>query len=327
MHILISNLNPNWGGGELWCLNAAVELTKRGHSVRTVVRDGSQLEGRVKTAGLEVVPADTDPFIGRQTDIVLCNNRKKDVRHLMRFKTRPRRGLILRKGVPRPIHDYCWGRREIHALCHIITNSDATSAIVRDSLPWFPPERITRIYNPVRFEPLPPVPGNGTLRIGAVSRLSKIKGVDVLLAAVEKLDRPWSLTIAGDGECRDELEKSAGERVTFLGHVEDVRSVYANSDVVVVPSRYEGFCYAAVEAALSGVPVVATRVGSLPEVVPHATFVPSEDPEAMAAALEKLEPHPQPPLDEMKDRFSYDRIFGELERTLEQAAGEDPVRR
>jgi len=323
--LLLSNLNPSWGGGELWFFNAARELAERGHAVRFLVREGSQLRRRLQETGLELVGEDVDPFAGRATDVMLCNSRKKDVKHLMQFASRPATGLVLRKGIPRPLKDRMWGRKELHALCHVITNSDATTAIVRASLPWFPAGRITRIYNPVRFEPLPPVPGEGTLRIVAVSRLVESKALDVLLAAVGKLRRRWSLTIAGEGRARAELEKLAAGDVTFLGHLEDVRPVYANADVLAIPSRYEGFCYAAVEAALAGVPIVASRVGSLPEVVPHAVFVPPDDPDALANALEEIDPVLQP-RPEMEERFGYAAIFDQLEETLRQAAGEGPVR-
>ena len=92
-----------------------------------------------------------------------------------------------------------------------------------------------------------------------------------------------------------------------------------------IPSRYEGFCYAAVEATIAGVSIIASRVGSLPEVVPHATFVPPGDADALARALETFSPAP-PPSGEARERFSYERIFAELERTLGRAAAEGPVR-
>ncbi|MHC4408639.1 MAG: glycosyltransferase [Planctomycetota bacterium] len=328
MHILLSNLNPSWGGGELWFRNAALELAQRGHEVRIIVREGSQLSRRLEGTGVELVSEEIDPFEGRSTDVMLANSRKKDVRHLFEFKkTRPRNGLVLRKGIPRPLKDRMWGRKELHALCHILTNSDATSAVVAESLPWFPADRISRLYNPVRFEPLPPVPGDGTLRIVAVSRLVESKALDVLLAAVPLLQRPWSLTIAGDGRHREELEKLADGRVTFLGHVEDVRPVYANADVLAIPSRYEGFCYAAVEASLAELPIVASRVGSLPEVIPDASFVPPDDPQALAAALEAVEVGQRPEAAaRARAEFSYDKIFSELERILAEASEHGPVR-
>jgi len=325
VHLLLSNLNPSWGGGELWFLNAARELAARGHEVRFLARADSQIRARLEGTGIELVPEEVDPFEGRRTDVVLCNSRKKDVKHAMQWKSRPRTGLVLRKGIPRPLKDRWWGRKELHALCHILTNSDATSAIVQGSLPWFPAARITRIYNPVRFEPLPHVEGGDALRIVAVSRLVESKALDVLIQAVAKLRRPWTLTIAGDGRHREELEKLADTRTTFLGHVEDVRPVYANADVLAIPSRYEGFCYAAVEATIAGVPVIATRVGSLPEVVPHATFVEPDDPDGLARALEEFRSTP-PPASQVAERFSYERIFAELEQFLERAAGEGPAR-
>jgi glycosyltransferase involved in cell wall biosynthesis len=157
--------------------------------------------------------------------------------------------------------------------------------------------------------------------------LVESKALDVLLAAAPLLQRPWSLTIAGDGRHREELEKLADDRVTFLGHVEDVRPVYANADVLAIPSRYEGFCYAAVEASLAELPIVASRVGSLPEVIPDASFVPPDDPQALAAALEAVEVGPRPEAAvRARAEFSYDKIFAELERILAEASKHGPVR-
>jgi glycosyltransferase involved in cell wall biosynthesis len=93
------------------------------------------------------------------------------------------------------------------------------------------------------------------------------------------------------------LRKLAGElgvagAVSFLGHEEDVADVYAAADVVVNPARAsEGFGRAAVEALAAGRPVVASRVGAVPEVLRDgvdAFLIPPDDPDALGSAIRRL---------------------------------------
>jgi glycosyltransferase involved in cell wall biosynthesis len=130
-----------------------------------------------------------------------------------------------------------------------------------------------------------------------LARLSRRKGVDVLLEAMAQLEgesAPATLWIAGDGPERAALEaRSAGlglRSVRFLGHREDKAELLSACDVFVMPSRAEGLGVAALEAMAAGRPVLASRVGGLAEVVDDATgrLVPPEDPKALAGALAAL---------------------------------------
>jgi glycosyltransferase involved in cell wall biosynthesis len=101
---------------------------------------------------------------------------------------------------------------------------------------------------------------------------------------------------AGDGAERAALEAQRAAlgldaRVRFLGRVDDVAELLAGADVCVMPSRHEGLGVAALEAMAAGVPVVASRVGGLPEaVVDGATgcLVAPDDASALADALGRL---------------------------------------
>jgi glycosyltransferase involved in cell wall biosynthesis len=132
------------------------------------------------------------------------------------------------------------------------------------------------------------VPGRPLLCIAA--RLHPAKGIDVALRAMPLLPQAH-LAIMGEGPERGALETLArqlgcAERVHFLGYRSDLGSIVAGADLMLIPSRAEGFGLAAVEGMAQGVPVVASRVGALPEVVADGGILfRSEDPTALAQAV------------------------------------------
>jgi len=154
-----------------------------------------------------------------------------------------------------------------------------------------------------RFHPAPPRGGElGSLHIGYVGRLEEHKGVNILLDAV--LGEPnWTVRIVGDGPSAGALRAKAtalGDQVSFVGFVssEQLPAVYRSFDVVIVPSlptrRWtEQFCRVAVEAMASGVPVIASSSGALPEVVGDGgLFVPPGDPAELRRAIDLLASDP-----------------------------------
>ena len=139
-----------------------------------------------------------------------------------------------------------------------------------------------------------------------VGRLRIRKGVEVLLEALRELRKrvPGAvLRIAGNGEHRDRLERRTaelelGSAVTFLGTCEAarVRMLLRGATALVVPSTYEGMPLVVLEAMEAGVPVVASRVSGIPEVVVDGEtgwLVPPEDPEVLARALEEVLTEPE----------------------------------
>ena len=131
--------------------------------------------------------------------------------------------------------------------------------------------------------------------VGFVGRLVPEKGLGVLLAAVAGTD--WRVEVAGDGPGRADFVGQAerlglADRVSFVGYVGDrLPELYRRLDVLAVPSLatrrwVEQFGRVAVEAMASGVPVVASREGALPDVVAGAgILVASDDPAELRAGI------------------------------------------
>jgi glycosyltransferase involved in cell wall biosynthesis len=148
-----------------------------------------------------------------------------------------------------------------------------------------------------RFVPAPPRPA--IRRLAMVANLRAEKGHDTLLAAVPRIlaRHPGaSVTLVGDGPRREALETLAralgvSAAVHFLGECRDVAPVLAGHDLFVLPSRSEAFPNALIEAMATALPVVATSVGGIPEVVrsgENGLLVPPDDAPALADAIVAL---------------------------------------
>jgi glycosyltransferase involved in cell wall biosynthesis len=126
----------------------------------------------------------------------------------------------------------------------------------------------------------------------AIARLVPQKGIDVAIRATAGLDA--TLVVLGEGPERPRLEalgRELGVRLVLPGRVGDVASVLRRADVLVHPARWEGFGLALLEAMLAELPVVATRVSSIPEIVVDGEtglLVPPDDPPALSAALARV---------------------------------------
>jgi len=131
----------------------------------------------------------------------------------------------------------------------------------------------------------------------AVSRLEPQKGVDVAIRArPEVLARhpDAHLAVLGEGPQRAELEQlahSLDAPVSFPGRVPDVAAWLRRADLLIHPARWEGFGLALLEAMLASLPIVATNVSSIPEIVADGEtglLVPSDDPASLATAVSKV---------------------------------------
>jgi glycosyltransferase involved in cell wall biosynthesis len=134
-------------------------------------------------------------------------------------------------------------------------------------------------------------PGLGAPLVLAVGRLHPQKGYDVLVQALPLLGDAV-VAVAGDGPLQAQLA-AAAPQIRWLGRRDDVADLLAAADVVVLPSVWEARSLTAQEALRAGRPLVATRVGGLPELVGDgAVLVPPGDPVALGTAVRRLLDHP-----------------------------------
>ena len=172
-----------------------------------------------------------------------------------------------------------------------------------------PKSRTQVIYNGIDFARLDAKPGAdlrptlgiapGTVLIGAVGSLIRRKGHDVLVRAISEVENVH-LLVASDGPEREPLQALSAElglasRVHFLGYHEPITDIYRSCDVMVLASRADAFGLVLAEAGYSRRPVVATRVGGIPEVVVDGEtgfLVPPDDVPALAAAIGRLAADP-----------------------------------
>lgn len=161
------------------------------------------------------------------------------------------------------------------------------------------PQKVRTIYDGIAAAtPAGPEGARPEVMAGTVmgvGRLAHEKGFDVLVEAMADLPGR-RLVLVGDGPERARLEALAGrlgvaDRVRFAGWVSEPWAVRFRPEIVVVPSRFEALSLVALEAMRAGIPVVATRVGGIPEVVVDqvtGVLADPEQPAALAKAIDGL---------------------------------------
>ena len=136
----------------------------------------------------------------------------------------------------------------------------------------------------------------GQALVLAAGRLVEAKGFDLLLAAWQSV--PAQLWIAGEGPQRGRLETlirhyRLADRVSLLGQRDDIGVLMEAADLLVLPSRREGFPYVLLEALHHRLPVIATRVPGAADVLPASWLVAVDDPVALSGAVTRALSDPE----------------------------------
>ncbi|HID97542.1 MAG TPA: glycosyltransferase [Thermodesulfobacteriaceae bacterium] len=203
------------------------------------------------------------------------------------------------------------------------------------------PDAVTVIYNPIdgRFfstysadPPLFELPERFLLHVGRLRLAAKAQ--DVLLEAFRKVSKRHpglALVLVGEGEDRRKIEDMVKEydlerSVIFAGWQENVAALMNRAEIVVLPSRYEGFPMVLVEALAMGCPVVGADCPTGPREIlgddEYGLLVPVEDPDSLAAAVERLledeslRAHYSRRALERADDFDLEKIGNQYKRVL-----------
>lgn len=219
------------------------------------------------------------------------------------------------------VHGWAWNenrplwQKTIIAVAYYITVLLVTRAIcvsheLKRQAKWMPfvQKKFAVIHNGVHPQNTLPrleareqlLPSNkSTLWIGTIAELHPIKGLDILIEAFEHLASDYpdcELVIMGEGQERGALERmmkieGVSGRAHLLGHVENASSYLAALDIFVLPSRSEGLAYVLLEAGVAGLPVVASEVGGIPEVIQNnvtGLLVPADNRPLLTEAMERI---------------------------------------
>jgi glycosyltransferase involved in cell wall biosynthesis len=311
------------GGGEMQVLGLVRELAALGDRQTLAADPDGPLAGAVARLGVAVAPLrirnHLDVVAGRRLAGLLARERY-DIVHFHTARAhamsiflgrRPRVRRVVTRRMDYPLRGggyarwlYDRGADAVVAISEGVREALVASGVQRARIAVVPSG-----VDVARFATDPGASVDERHRLGLaddevvlaiVGALEERKGHDVLLDAVASLgDLRLRVLCAGSGSLAPALvaRKDAlglGERVRFLGQVNDVAALLAAVDVVVMPSRHEGLGVAALEAMAAGRPVIASRVGGLPEAVGDAgVLVPNGDARALAEAIRLLALDPQ----------------------------------
>lgn len=177
------------------------------------------------------------------------------------------------------------------------------------------------VYNGLKDDDFLPPSATPDIDVLFVGELRPLKNVDVLLRAIAMLgpERRVAATIVGDGPSRRELEALSAtlgisDRVTFAGQ-RGARQFLGRSRLLTVPSQQEAFPYVVLEGLAAGLPVIASRVGGIPEILPrNCLFEPGDSAELarkIAATLDDISdrnPEIARRVADVRKRFSVHRM-------------------
>jgi glycosyltransferase involved in cell wall biosynthesis len=308
------------GGSERHLLTLLPALAERGVDVSFVGLDDPHWDpvdfyGALRVPARRIAsPRDVDPLLlGRlvrslRADIVHTHLVHADVYGAVAAKLRGAR-LVSTKHNDDPFRAgaFRYVERALAAAAdRIVTITDSLRrfTVERVGLPAGKVETI-----PYGLDDLPPawgenpsneVPADARVVL-AVTRLTRQKGVDVAIRALPSTPEDAVLVVLGEGPERHSLERLARElgiaqRVFLPGRVPDVAAWLRRAALLVHPVRWEGFGLAVLEAMLAGLPVVATQVSSLPELVVDGEtglLVRPDDPAALAGAIARTLGQPE----------------------------------
>jgi len=358
MKIGFFNSSRSWGGGEKWHLETAIRLQKMGETVCICAHPLGVLAQKAKAQHLPTATfaihnvSWLNPlllkrlvhFFRQQAFDVVILNLPSDLKAAgIAAKHAGIPHIIYRRGSAIPIQNR-WHNRFLfqNVITEIIANSQATKESILQKNPnLFPAEKIAVIYNGFDFEAFENLPvqpifqrKDNELILGNAGRLARQKGQQDLIDLSIKLQKrniPHRILIAGSGPLEQQLKKYAQQKnvenqIIFLGFQKNIRAFMEAIDVLVLPSRWEGFGYVLVEAMAAQKPALAYRLSSNSELIQDGENGFLVEPFTIDLLAEKISLlYHQPQLREKlgkkgrifaEENFSFSRILEKLQNFL-----------
>lgn len=305
--VLLVITKSNWGGAQKYVYDIATELTKRGFTAVVAAGGNGELIGRLERANIHTVSIpdavrDISVFKDIRSFFWLLHfirKEKPDVLHLNSSKIGGLGAVAGRLlGVRHIIftghgwtfnEDRPWIQKKIIHILHLVTvalshTTICVSKTTKQQLraPSFLEKKCVVVHNgisPITFKPVNAFYEDFQIKrkertaIVSIGELHPSKGFDLALSHLQHLqDLSWEWFILGEGHARASLEAliakhDLSSRVHLVGHVHDAASYLESFDLFFLPSRTEALAYVAIEALQTDLPIIASNVGGIPEVL------------------------------------------------------------
>lgn len=310
-----------WGGVEKWTLTAAKALIEKGYSAYLICRKDSIIEKKAISMEIPTITASFTNSIDWRTvkdiqrvirqysiNLILCST-NLDIKlaglagKLTKVPVISRQGLAL-------ISDKFKYRILIKYFTHSILTNTYSIKKEYESYKWFPKDHIKVIYNGVEVNytqvsenKISELCSRHQLKpeekiILSVGRLNQQKGFTYLIKAAQQAQQAgkrWKFLILGNGDLQQKLKAQIHayqlSNIELLGFIENVRPYYALADVFVLSSLSEGTPNVVLEAMANKLPVIATDVNGVREVIrngENGVMIPAKDPSAIYNAIDQL---------------------------------------
>ncbi len=306
-----------WRGGQDQLFTLLRGLSRRGHAVHLACHPDTLMEKRSRELGLHIYPLLVRCEIGPAAFLKIASILSQVRPDILAFNT-PRpilmgnlasrlsrvRARIIFRRVSFPLHKgwltrikYNWGIDCIIAISESIRGQLVTCGV--------PADRIRTVYEGIDLSLYPQrrYPGDNSagepVVIGTLAHMSPEKGLSHLVHAaslIPDVHKRMRFVLVGDGECRAALEQQVRETgldtcFHFAGFQSRTAEYLRSFDIFVLPSLSEGLSSSILAAMATGLPVVATNVGGIPELITHGrngALVAPADPLALAGEMEYL---------------------------------------
>ncbi len=274
MRIIQFMASEKWGGAEKVFVEVSNELSKTHHVTAILLRNTEYIDRfsqKVKIIELQAHPTRHNPFL--LLEIYLIVKRSKP--HIVH--THAAKAAFLLK----VISGFC-------KFNHIATKHNARKGRVFNKLSWVTVvsdqarksiksncrTNVRVINNGITPHIQADVTRSGDFKLVAIGRLDRIKGFDILIDQVRKIQFPYQLSIVGEGPELEKLQEKIDfyglqKKICLTGFCEDIPRIMKQSDLIVISSHSEGFPKVLVEAMFYGNVLISTPVGGVTEVLPQ----------------------------------------------------------